>query len=241
MRAGDEPAIGPISGASFCYTAASASSAVTAKADAPRPVTRGRGRVAKAVFKLAKGVMPCLLLPCIAALAACNPPPKEAAMRNPSSAAPSPTGRGAGDRAQAAQGSLPEPVSAAENPAPAPRADSPAEAQGRRTLSTAFVRVGPDGHLTVELRNGRAMVLRDVVMRPRDFCGVQVLGGSAGTRYCGGYGDIAAARPGGAAGSRRPRSSDFSIRSSRGAAPPSANSRHLSVGCRLPDGLASRG
>lgn len=98
----------------------------------------------------------------------------------------------------AAKGSpLPEPVSAAENPAPAPRADSPAEAEGRRTLSTAFVMVGPDGHLTVELRNGRAMVLRDVVMRPRDFCGVQVLGGSAGKRYCGGYGDIAAARPGG--------------------------------------------
>jgi hypothetical protein len=57
--------------------------------------------------------------------------------------------------------------------------------------------LGPDGHLTVELRNGRAIVLRDVVMRPRDYCGVQVLGGSAGKRYCGGYGDIAAARPGG--------------------------------------------
>ena len=83
------------------------------------------------------------------------------------------------------------------NTAPAPRADSPAEAQGRRTLSTAFVMVGPDGHLTVELLSGRAMVLRDVVMRPTDFCGVQVLDGSAGKRYCGGYGDIAAARPGG--------------------------------------------
>jgi hypothetical protein len=113
------------------------------------------------------------------------------------SAAPSPTGRGAGERAQATQGSLPEPVSAAENPAQAPRADSPAEAEGRRTLSTAFVRMGADGHLTVELRNGRAMVLRDVVMRPRDYCGVRGPGGSAGTRYCGGYGDIAAARPGG--------------------------------------------
>jgi hypothetical protein len=112
------------------------------------------------------------------------------------SAAPGPTGRGAGDRAQAAQGSHPEPVSAAESPAPAPRADSPAEAEGRRALSTAFVRVGPDGHLTVELRNGLAMVLRDVVMRPRDYCGVQVRGASAGTKYCGGYGDIAAARPG---------------------------------------------
>jgi hypothetical protein len=58
--------------------------------------------------------------------------------------------------------------------------------------------MGPEGHLTVELRNGRAITLRDVVVRPRDYCGVQVLGGSAGTLYCGGYGDVAAARPGGA-------------------------------------------
>ena len=124
--------------------------------------------------------MPRLLLPCIAALVACNPPPKETAMRNP--------------------GPVPETaaLSAAESPASGPRADSPAEAEGRRTLSTAFVRVGPDGHLTIELRDGHAMVLRDVVMRPRDYCGVQVLGGSAGARYCGGYGDIVAARPGGA-------------------------------------------
>ena len=112
------------------------------------------------------------------------------------SAAPGTTGPGAGDRAQASQGSLPEPASAAAQPAPARRADSPAEAEGRRTLSTAFVRVGPDGHLTVELRDGRAIILRDVVMRPRDYCGIQV-GGSAGKKYCGGYGDVAAARPGG--------------------------------------------
>jgi hypothetical protein len=65
-------------------------------------------------------------------------------------------------------------------------------------LSTAFVRLGPGGQLTVELRDGRAIVLRDVVMRPRDYCGVQVADGSAGTRYCGGYGDVAAARSGGA-------------------------------------------
>ena len=113
------------------------------------------------------------------------------------SAAAGPTGPGTDNPGQAALGPVPEPVSAAENPAPARWADSPAEAEGRRTLSTAFVRVGPDGHLTVELRDGRAIVLRDVVMRPRDYCGVQVLGGSAGTRYCGGYGDLAAARPGG--------------------------------------------
>jgi hypothetical protein len=122
----------------------------------------------------------------------------ETHMEGQGSAAPSPTGRGASDREQTAQGSIPEPVSAAENPAPAPPADSPAEAQGRRTLSTAFVMVGPGGHLRVELRNGRTIVLRDVVMRRKDYCGLQVLGGSAGTRYCGGYGDVAAARPGGA-------------------------------------------
>src|SRR5688500_23313 len=98
--------------------------------------------------------MPCLLLPSTAALVACNPPPKEATMSNPSPVPGTAAARDAGDRAQAAPGSLPEPVSAAENPAPARRADSPAEADGRRTLSTAFVMVGPDGHLTVELRDG---------------------------------------------------------------------------------------
>ena len=111
--------------------------------------------------------MLCLLSPCVAALVACNPPPKEAAMRNP-------------------------------GPASAPRADSPEEAEGRRTLSTAFVRLGAGENLTVELRDGRTLVLRDVVMRPADFCGVQELAGSAGRRYCGGYGDVAAARTGGA-------------------------------------------
>lgn len=137
-----------------------------------------------------------ILLPCFAALVACTPSPQETTMRNPS-LAPVTAARESSKTHTEGQGSIPEPVSAAENRAPAPRADSPAEAQGRRTLSTAFVMMGPGGHLTVELRNGRAMVLRDVVMRPRDYCGVQVLGGSAGTRFCGGYGDIAAARPGG--------------------------------------------
>jgi hypothetical protein len=85
-----------------------------------------------------------------------------------------------------------------ETPASGLRADTPAEADGRRTLSTAFVWMGPDGHLTVELRDGRTLVLRDVVMGPRKYCGLQVLAGSAGKRYCGGYGDVAAARPGGA-------------------------------------------
>jgi hypothetical protein len=81
--------------------------------------------------------------------------------------------------------------------------DSAAEAQGRRTLSTAFVMVGPDGHLTVELHGGRVLALRNVVMRPKDYCGVQVLGGP-GAKYCGGYADVAAARPGGATISEQP-------------------------------------
>jgi hypothetical protein len=75
--------------------------------------------------------------------------------------------------------------------------DSPVEAQGRRTLSTAFVMVGPDGRLTVELRNGRVLVLRNVVMHRKTYCGVYVLGGDAGVRHCGGYSEVAAAKPGG--------------------------------------------
>jgi hypothetical protein len=153
------------------------------------------------VFKLTKGVMPPILLPCSVVLVACTPSPQEATMRN-SSLVPVTAARVSSEAhvkgpGSAAQGPIPEPVSAAENRAPAPPADSADEAQGRRTLSTAFVMVSPGGHLTVELRDGRTIVLRDVVMRPRDYCGVQVRGGSAGIRYCGGYGDIAAARPGG--------------------------------------------
>lgn len=135
--------------------------------------------------------------PCFAALVACTPSPQETTMRKPSPV-PATAARESSGTHIAGQGAIPESVSAAENAGPARRADSPAEAEGRRTLSTAFVRLGPGGHLTVELRNGRAIVLRDVVMRPGDYCGVQVLGGSAGRRYCGGYGEVAAARAGGA-------------------------------------------
>ena len=69
-------------------------------------------------------------------------------------------------------------------------------AQGRRILSTAYVMVGPDGRLTVELRGGRVLLLRDVVMGPKDYCGVQVRGEKAGAKYCGGYAEVAAARAG---------------------------------------------
>lgn len=158
-----------------------------------------------------------VLLFLAAALGACTSSPQETAMQSPNpdsgtnaqgssaagsdgqaSPAPNPTRPVAADRERAALGPSPEPVPVTENPVPAGPADSPAEAQGRRTLSTAFVRVGPDGHLTVELRNGQVLVLRNVVMRRKDYCGVQVLGGPAGRQYCGGYAEVAAARPGGA-------------------------------------------
>jgi hypothetical protein len=51
--------------------------------------------------------------------------------------------------------------------------------------------------VTIELRDGSSIVLRDLAMGARDYCGTLVLGGSAGKRYCGGYGEVAAARPGG--------------------------------------------
>ena len=164
-----------------------------------------------------------ILLPCCAALAALTLFLQEDAMRSPdpasgstaqrlsdagpeeqARAAPIVGGRGGGDRRQAALGPVPSPVSAAENPAPAAPTDSREEARGRRTVSTAFVMVGPDGHLTVELRDRRVLVLRDVVMRPRDYCGDQVLGGKAGARYCGTYAEVAAARPGGAPAAEKP-------------------------------------
>jgi hypothetical protein len=57
--------------------------------------------------------------------------------------------------------------------------------------------VGPDGRLTVKLHNGRVVALRNVVMRRKDYCGVQVSGSQAGAQYCGGYSEVAAAQPGG--------------------------------------------
>lgn len=107
-------------------------------------------------------------------------------------------GQDSGSRLQAVQAPIPEVVSAAENPGHAMADALSAQVAGRRTLSTAFVRVGPDGHLTVELHDGSVLVLRDVVMRTSDYCGKQVQGGPVGKRYCGKYANVAAARPGGA-------------------------------------------
>lgn len=157
-----------------------------------------------------------------AALVACTPSPQESTVHGPgedsggasnsrsevrSDAAgdgQKPAARVAGEQEAAAPGPAAESVSAAENPAPAPSKASSTAAEGRRTLSTAFVMVGPDGLLTVELRNGRVLVLRNVAMRRKDYCGVQMLRGGAGAEYCGGYADVAAARPGGPAAPAEP-------------------------------------
>ena len=158
-----------------------------------------------------------MLLAFSAALAACTASPQETTMNSPTpdaantrqgsavarpdiqkSSATIPAGKGIRDQERAAVGPAPEPVSAAENPLPAGSTDLPAAAQGRRTLSTAFVQVGPDGLLTVKLRNARVLVLHNVVMRRKDYCGVQVSGGLAGAQFCGGYAEVASARPGGA-------------------------------------------
>ena len=124
-----------------------------------------------------------MLLPLIAAAAACTPSPQDSAMpsQTPGSADP-----GISSTVGAPQG-------AAKTGVP----DSPAEARGRRTLSTAFVQVGPDGYLTVALHGGQELVLRNVVMRAKDYCGVRAAGPTAGTTYCGGYANVASARAGG--------------------------------------------
>ena len=113
-------------------------------------------------------------------LASCTPAPQKAAMPSPIASSGGPV-RGA-----------------SESGAVADSPDSPLVAEGRRILSTAFVRMGPDGYMTVELRDGHVLVLRNVVMQPDDYCGIQVAGDPTGTKYCGGYAEVASARPGGA-------------------------------------------
>ena len=144
----------------------------------PVPEIVSRQRAASIVFSLALS------------LTACTPSPQKVVMPDPSNTTQSSGARGP---EQSAPGTIP-PIAA---PNAEPLTDTPAEALGRRTLSTAFVRVGADGHLTVELHDGRVLVLRDVVMGPKDYCGMQIVGNPASTKYCGGYAEVAAARPGG--------------------------------------------
>jgi len=101
------------------------------------------------------------------------------------------------DAAGAKVGPIPVPVPVTGNPLPGGHRDSPAEAQGRRTLSTAYVMLGPGGLLAVTLRDGRALVLRDVVIGPKNYCGRYVTGGKPGGNFCGGYAEVAAAEPSG--------------------------------------------
>lgn len=178
-----------------------------------------------------------ILLSFAAALAACTPSPQETAMHNPNpdrgpavqgsgeaasdgqaSRASNPTGQGAVNPEPASHGPSPAAVPLAANPVAAPSADSPAEAEGRRTLSTAFVRMGPDERLVVELRDGRVLVLRNVVMRRKDYCGVLVSGGKAGGQYCGGYAEVAAARPGAAPAPQEPEPAVSTLGESQGGA-----------------------
>ena len=79
-------------------------------------------------------------------------------------------------------------------------------------MSTDPVSADPTSHgtptgerprVSVE-RDGHVLVLRHVVMGPKDYRGVQLIGSAAGGKYRGGYGEVAAARPGGGAASVEP-------------------------------------
>ena len=124
-----------------------------------------------------------------ATLANCAPPTEDIAMPNSDSRRPLDSG------SDSTPVAVPSP--GGRTPPPSPSVDSPAAAQGRRTLSTAFVRVGPDGHLTVGLGDGSVLVLRDVVMRATDYCGTLVTGTADSRKFCGDYADVASASPGG--------------------------------------------
>jgi hypothetical protein len=167
-------------------------------------VTSAAPRFILGAVEVVEKVMRRVLLSLSAAIGGCSPSPQEpAAMHRAQplsvdSQMTKPVSNETGKPEAAAQGPVVEAVSAAENSLqPVPSADSPAMAVGRRTLSTAFVMIGPDRHLTVGLHDGSTMVLRDVVMRKKDYCGVRVLGTAVVSKYCGDYADVATARPGG--------------------------------------------
>lgn len=107
-------------------------------------------------------------------------------------------GRGADFATPAAQGPSTVPISATADPIVSTStrpADKFSENRGRRIFSTAFVRMGPGGHLSVRHYDGRELVLRDVTMRAKVFCGRLVSGEAMGKIYCGNFADVAAAQP----------------------------------------------
>ncbi|MBB5700131.1 hypothetical protein [Sphingomonas yantingensis] len=65
--------------------------------------------------------------------------------------------------------------------------------QGRRIVSTAFVRLGPGGQLLVTLRDRGEVAMRGAVMEEKQVCGTGP--GAAGARRCLPYADVVAARP----------------------------------------------
>lgn len=136
-----------------------------------------------------------ILAPCAVMLAICSPPASDTAMHRTQDQAPADILGHSKPSLGSQIGPGAQPVSAAASPAPL--SDSPRVAQGRRTLSTAFVAAGPDRLIHVTLRDGRELVLRDVVMRRDYYCGAQVSGERTGKRHCGGYAEILAARTGG--------------------------------------------
>lgn len=77
-------------------------------------------------------------------------------------------------------------------------------AQGRRTLSTAFVRVGPDGRLTVGAADGRTLLLDQVSLQPDQWCGRLLAEQAPGmgacrthnAKHCLPYAEVRTARPG---------------------------------------------
>lgn len=71
-----------------------------------------------------------------------------------------------------------------------------AEAEGRPTLSTAFVRAGPAGRITMELLDGRVLAIGNVVMNSGDYCGLNAAGDATAAKYRGRYLRIAVAWPG---------------------------------------------
>lgn len=140
-----------------------------------------------------------------AALTACAPTPQEVTrapdLGERATAAVTNGIVGGGIDTAAAIAPMLDPVSAAENPYPTTPMSPPedADAEGRRTVSTAFVRLGPGGHLSVSMRDGRQLALRDVTMEKRVFCGVPIADGrdersGAGERQCYPYGEVTAAR-----------------------------------------------
>ena len=151
-----------------------------------------------------ESAMRSFLPPLSAALAACAPTPQEA-MRDAAPSGPAASVMNEEMVTQAAPGPIPEPVSAADNLLPGTSSVSAAEprdgagkaagnafVEGRRIVSTAFVRLGPGGHLLVTMRDRREVALRDVIMEKRQFCGTSLDG--QGTHYCYPYAEVVAAR-----------------------------------------------